>query len=247
MTEADVPTQRAAAPARRTGWLKVLGAVALLVALVGLGREAGSYVFQFAQWVQTLGVWGPLVFIAGYALAVVALGPGSILTLGAGAIFGLAAGSVYVFVAASTGACLAFLIGRYFARDAIERRLSSDPRFDAIARAVGAEGLKITFLLRLSPVFPFSLLNYGLGLTRVSFRNYALACFGMIPGTILYVYLGSVVGDLARIASGETGADAGTQNLIFIVGLVVTGVVTWGITRIARRALRSATEEGVVT
>ena len=81
----------------------------------------------------------------------------------------------------------------------------------------------------------------------MSFRNYALACFGMIPGTVLYVYLGSVVGDLARIASGETGAGDGTQKLIFIVGLVVTGVVTWGITRIARRALRSATEEGVVT
>ena len=243
MTGADTPTPRAAAPARLLGWVKVLGAVALVVALVVLGREAGSYVFQFAQWVETLGVWGPLVFIAGYALAVVALVPGSILTLGAGAIFGLAAGTVYVFIAASTGACLAFLIGRYLARDAIERRLSSDGRFEAIARAVGAEGLKITFLLRLSPIFPFSLLNYGLGLTRVSLRDYALACFGMIPGTFLYVYLGSVVGDLARIASGETGAGSAAQKLILIIGLVVTGVVTWAITRIARRALRNATEK----
>ena len=131
---------------------------------------------------RPLGVWGPLVFIAGYAIAAVAFIPGSILTLAAGAIFGLVSGIVYVFIAATLGSCLAFLVARYFAREAIERKLADTPRFAAIDRAVSAQGRKIVFLLRLSPVFPFNLLNYALGLTNVRFVDYAIAAFGMLPG-----------------------------------------------------------------
>ena len=225
---------------KRAPWARLgLGAVALL-ALVILGRSAGGALPAFATWVEGLGIWGPIVFVIGYAAAVVGFVPGALLTLAAGAIFGLLEGVIYVFVAASLGACAAFLVARHVAREAIERRLEGNDRFAAIDRAVGAEGRKIVFLLRLSPIFPFNLLNYALGLTRVRFPDYAIACLGMLPGTLLYVYLGSLARDLAAIASGESGDDA-QQRWIFLGGLAVTAVVTLLITRIARRALRDAT------
>ena len=161
----------ASAPRRGLPFGRIALVVVGLVVLVALGRQAGSYIPQFAQWVNGLGVWGPIVFILGYAVAAVAFVPGSLLTLAAGAIFGLAQGVVYVFIAAVLGSSAAFLVSRYLARRAIERRLASNPRFAAIDRAVGAQGRKIVFLLRLSPVFPFNLLNYGLGLTKVTFRR----------------------------------------------------------------------------
>ena len=242
MTDTAAATAEAPARAARP-WGKLAAIAVLLVLLVLVGKNAGGYVQQFTQWVEGLGVWGPVVFVIGYAAAVVAFAPGSLLTLGAGAIFGLTAGSVYVFLAATLGACAAFLVARYLARSAIERKLEGNERFAAIDRAVGKEGRKIVFLLRLSPIFPFNLLNYALGLTSVRFADYAQASVGMLPGTLLYVYIGSVVGDLAALASGETGGQDTAQRIFFIVGLAITFVVTLFVTRVARRALAEATGE----
>jgi uncharacterized membrane protein YdjX (TVP38/TMEM64 family) len=211
-----------------------------VVAAVVLGRHAGAYLGTFTTWVESLGVWGPAVFIVGYAVAVVAFVPGSVLTLAAGAIFGLGAGTAYVLVAATLGATAAFLVSRTFARAAVERRLAGNPRFTALDRAVAAEGRRIVFLLRLSPVFPFNLLNYALGLTKVRTADYVLASLGMLPGTLLYVYSGSVVGDAAVQAGSGGGADAATWA-IRILGLAATAVVTILVTRTARTALRNAT------
>src|SRR3989442_1617447 len=150
----------------RTGTVVMLAlalALAGVAALVVLGRQTGGYVLGFAAWVKGLGAWGPAVFVAGYVLATVAFVPGALLTLAAGVIFGLVQGVLYVFVAAVLGSSAAFLIGRYVARTAVERRIAGNPRFSAIDRAVCAEGRQIVFLLRLSPVFPFNLLNYALG------------------------------------------------------------------------------------
>jgi uncharacterized membrane protein YdjX (TVP38/TMEM64 family) len=214
-----------------------------IAALVLVGRTASAHLLDFAEWVRGLGFWGPAVFMVGYAVAVVGFVPGSILTIAAGIIFGVVAGTGYVFVAATLGACAAFLVARHLARAPIERRLAGNERFAAIDRAVGSQGRKIVFLLRLSPIFPFNLLNYGLGLTRVRFPDYAVACLGMLPGTLLYVYLGSLVSNLAAVAAGETGVGDAQQRWIFLGGLAVTAVVTILITRIARRALREATGE----
>lgn len=218
----------------------VLGAIALFV-LILAGRKAGGYVNVFAVWVDGLGVWGPAVFIAGYAVATVAFVPGSLLTLAAGAIFGLARGTLYVFIAATVGASVAFIVSRYFLRAAIERRISGNPRFAAIDRAVAAEGRKIVFLLRLSPVFPFNLLNYGLGLTRVRFVDYLLASVGMLPGTLLYVYSGKLAGDLAALAGGAPVRKDAGYYAVLAVGLLATAIVTTIVTRTAGRALREAT------
>jgi uncharacterized membrane protein YdjX (TVP38/TMEM64 family) len=215
-----------------------------IVAVVVLARNLGGYVPQFAAWVDELGVWGPLVFILGYAAAAVAFVPGSLLTLAAGAIFGLGAGVIYVFIAATLGASAAFLVSRYLARRAVESRLADNPRFAAIDKAVGAQGRKIVFLLRLSPVFPFNLLNYALGLTKVRFIDYFIASLGMLPGTVLYVYYGKLAGDVAALAGGAAVQKDAAYYAVLALGLVATVVVTTIVTRTARRALREATDGG---
>jgi uncharacterized membrane protein YdjX (TVP38/TMEM64 family) len=244
MSETRARALGADAPSRsRLGPGRVALALGGLAVLLALGRQAGAYLPRFAAWVDGLGVWGPAVFIAGYAVAAVAFVPGSVLTLAAGAIFGLARGAAYVFVAATLGASAAFLVSRHLARAAVERRLAGSPRFAAIDRAVGREGRKIVLLLRLSPVFPFNLLNYALGLTGVRFADYLLGCLGMIPGTLLYVYYGKLAGDVAALAGGApAGRDAG-YYAVSVLGLLATVVVTTLVTRTARRALREATGE----
>jgi uncharacterized membrane protein YdjX (TVP38/TMEM64 family) len=197
---------------------------------------------QFRAWVAALGPFGPLAFMLGYALAVIAFVPGAALTLAGGAIFGVLEGTVYVFIAAVVGSAAAFLIARYFARTAVERRVAASPRFAAIDRAIAAQGRRIVFLLRLSPIFPFNLLNYGLGLTKVSFKDYNVASLGMLPGTLLYVYLGTVGGEAAALAGGASTGRGTAENVVLVLGLVATIAVTAIVTRIARRALRDATD-----
>jgi uncharacterized membrane protein YdjX (TVP38/TMEM64 family) len=214
-----------------------------IVALVLVGRRLGGLVPQFAAWVDGLGPWGPLAFIAGYVLACIAFVPGSVLTVAAGAIFGVMKGVVYVFVGASLGASAAFLVARYAARDAIARRLAGNIRFEAIDRAIAREGRKIVTLLRLSPVFPFNLLNYALGLTRVRFVDYLVAMVGLLPGTILYVYSGKLAGDLVALAGGMTPPKGPGYYAVLGLGLLATIAVTAIITRTARRALRAVTDD----
>ncbi len=241
MSEIPVKIDANAKTRRRLPVARIGIALLALVALIWLGREIGAYIPEFAAWVDGLGFWGPLVFVAGYAAAVVAFVPGSILTLAAGAIFGLVEGTIYVFVAATLGAAGAFLVSRHVARSAIERRLEGNPRFAAIDRAVGSEGRKIVFLLRLSPVFPFNLLNYGLGLTQVRFVDYFVASFGMIPGTLLYVYYGKLIGDVAALAGGATVERGPGYYVVLVLGLIATIAVTTVVTRMARRALEEVT------
>lgn len=239
MKEQEVGSRRTSASGP---WLR-LALVALAVfGVVLLGRQAGAYVPGFVAWVQSLGVWGPVAFVGGYAVAAVAFVPGSLLTLAAGAVFGIGQGVAYAFIGASLGATLAFLVSRYVARGAVERRLAGNPRYAAIDRAVAAEGLKIVTLLRLSPVFPFNALNYALGLTRVRLRDYVAACLGMLPGTLLYVYYGKIAGDVAALAAGAgVRRDAGYW-LVLGLGLLATVVVTALVTRTARAALREVAD-----
>ena len=224
-------------------WGRAALAAAVLVAFVGGGRELGGLLPRFAAWVDSLGLLGPVVFVSGYIIATVAFVPGSVLTLAAGAIFGIVKGTIYAFLGASMGSAAAFLVSRYLARGAIERRLVSHPRFAAIDRAVGSAGLKIVLLLRLSPVVPYNLLDYGLGLTNVRFTDYIVASVGMLPGTLLYVCAGKLAGDVAALAGGAAVERGAIYYAVLILGLVATVIVTTIVTRTARRALREATGE----
>jgi len=229
-------TTSAARPGFRWKWLLYSGvAVALIAAaMVAFKYFHGQELLRQAiDWVAQLGLMGPVIFIGLYILATVLFIPGSVLTLGAGAVFGVVWGSIYVSIASTLGATCAFLVGRYVARDAIARKIEGNQRFAAIDKAVANEGWKIVGLMRLSPVFPFTLLNYAFGLTQVKLRDYVLASWiGMMPGTILYVYLGS----LAQAATGDR-ARTTSEWVLYGVGLLATVIVTVFVTRLAKNAL----------
>ncbi len=194
--------------------------------------------FQSALlWVQSLGYVGAIAFILIYIVATVTLIPGSLLTLGAGAIFGITWGSVYVFAGAILGETCAFLLGRYLARDWVLAKIAQNETFTALDKALNQEGLKIILLTRLSPIFPFGLLNYAFGVTGISLKDYFLGSIGMIPMTIAYVYFGSLAGDLAKIGDAAELANPELQWAIRIVGLIATIAATFYITRVARQAL----------
>jgi uncharacterized membrane protein YdjX (TVP38/TMEM64 family) len=240
---AETPAEPTPPNSRKALVLKLLIGVAAAAVLIILGKQLGSYVPQFAEWVDGLGFWGPAVFVLGYAAATLAFVPGSLLTMAAGAIFGLAKGTLLVFLGATLGSTFSFLVARYLARSAIEKRLAARPRFRAIDRAVARQGLKIVFLVRLSPVFPYNLLNYGLGLTRVKLLDYVLACFGMIPGTFLYVYYGKALGSLAAVAGGAAPERGPGDWALLGVGLAATVAVTAFVARIAQRALNEEVQD----
>jgi uncharacterized membrane protein YdjX (TVP38/TMEM64 family) len=238
----DATAQRPPAPADRSAMARRIVTIAVTVtALMLIGRAAGGYLPRFAAWVEAQGALGPVVFIVGYAAATVAGAPGSVLTLAAGAIFGIAAGTLFAFTGATLGATGAFLLARTVARSAVEKRIAADARFAAIDRAVGEQGRRLVFLLRLSPVFPFNLLNYALGVTRVRLGDYVTASVGMLPATLLYVYYGKIIGDVAATAGGAAPERDAAYYVVVAVGLAATLAVTVAVTRIARRALHEAT------
>src|SRR5260370_34857830 len=168
-------------------------AIALVGAAVYFRHSLHELLTRALDWIATLGVWGPVIFAVIYILACVLFLPGSILTLGAGALFGVVKGSILVSISATLGATPAFLVGRYLARDWVANKIEGNSKFSAIDQAVAREGWKIVGLVRLSPVFPFNLLNYAFGLTRIRLPDYVLATWiGMMPGTRIYVYIGSL-------------------------------------------------------
>ncbi|MDB9439406.1 TVP38/TMEM64 family protein [Dolichospermum lemmermannii CS-548] len=190
------------------------------------------------QWINSLGAIGGIVFIGIYIIATLAFLPAALLTLGAGVIFGVIWGSIYVFIGATLGAIAAFLGGRYLAQGWVKEKISSYKKFAIIDKAVSKEGLKIVLLVRLSPLFPFNLLNYAFGITSVSFQDYLIGSVGMIPGTIMYVYFGSLVGDIALIGSKNQAGNIILHWVIQIMGLIATIAVTVYVTKIAKKALK---------
>lgn len=189
------------------------------------------------NWIDSLGYVSGVAFIVIYILATIAFLPASILTLGAGTVFGVVWGSIYVFVGATLGAIAAFLIGRYLARDWISKKIADNQKFAAIDQAVAHSGFKIVLLTRLSPAFPFNLLNYAFGVTGVGLKDYAIASIGMLPATVMYVYIGSLAGDIARIGGDSQSPDPTFQWAIRIIGLIATIVVTLYVTNVARKAI----------
>ena len=199
-------------------------------------------------WVESLGTLGPIVYMVIYNLATLLFIPGSVLTLKGGCLFGVFWGSIYVLIAAMIGATLAFLIGRYLSRDWVSCQIDKHPKFKAINVAVAKEGWKIVLLTRLSPVFPFNLLNYAFGVTQVSLKDYILGSLGIIPGTVMYVYIGSLAGNLAMINTPNQPSSSEAQIWQWVmqgVGLIATVAVTVYITKVAQKALKVSMDNEV--
>ncbi|MEL6351493.1 MAG: TVP38/TMEM64 family protein [Cyanobacteria bacterium J06627_28] len=233
----------------------VLLAAAPALAQEGAAQSAGPFAFlgqiqtallDFVVWVRDLGPIGPIVFILAYVVVTVAFIPASIITLGAGFAFGWIPGTVYVFIGAMLGATAAFLVGRFVARDWIAKKVEGNKFFSSLDSAIAEEGLKLIFLIRLSPAFPFNLLNYALGLTKVSLKDYVIGTTGILPGTIMYVYLGTLVKGVAELGTDNMPA---TREAIIIdwaikIMILVTVVaISLYIAKIARKALKESVPE----
>ena len=223
-------------------WIFIVAAVVLLGGAFYF-LPVQSWLLSFLEWVQGLGLLGPVVLGASFIPAAVFLIPASLLSLGAGFLFGLPVGVVSVSIGSTIAAAAAFWVGRKLGNETIEAKIAESPKFAAIQRAVAKDGIKIVALTRLSPLFPYTFLNYAFGFTKVRFRDYILASWlGMLPGTILYVYLGTAVGDLASLGSGASQS-VGARVALY-VGLAATALVTVLVTRTARRALAEVTADG---
>ncbi len=220
---------------------RLLGIALPLVGAVAAGKLIAPYQPAFTAWVGTLGVWGPLAFIAVYVCAVVFVLPAFLLTIASGAIFGVARGSCYVMAGAMLGGLAAFLISRYLIRDFVARHIAKNPRLGAIDRAVGEDGRRLVFFLRLSPVVPFVLSNYALGVTRVHLLDFLIGTLGLAPIVISYSAMGK--------AAGATNATTGQSALswpVLAVGVAATVFLAWLMTRIAQRAIaESEAQAGV--
>ncbi len=189
----------------------------------------------FVDLVQRFGAWGVVIFIGIYALATVLFVPGWILTVSAGLIYGIFGGTAVALIGATMGAPLAFLVARYLLPGRIESGAKENDRFKSIDEAIGKDGWKIVGLLRLSPLIPFNLSNYLYGVTSIRLVPYVLAsAVGMLPGTLLYSYLGAV-GKVTVI--GEKSGHSPLQYLMLAVGLLATIVVAIYVSRLGRKAL----------
>lgn len=214
--------------------LVALASAIVVARTFDLGHQLGS----IRDWIDSLGVWSPFVFILIYAAAVILAVPGSAMTVLAGAIFGSGVGIVVVSAAATLGASLSFLVARYFARDATASWLSRTETFRKLDEMTDQHGAVIVALTRLVPIFPFNLLNYGFGLTRVKFWTYVFwSWLCMLPGTVLYV----VGADTLTRAISE---DQLPWTLIMVLG--VTAVFMLIIVQLARGRLQKKTDEELI-
>ena len=217
---------------KASGWWRPIILIIIVLAVLVSAKMFGlaERIGDLRDWLQTLGTLGPLVFVVIYALAVTAALPGSALTVAAGALFGSLWGVVLVSIASTLGAGLAFLIARYFAREATARWLSNQEKFRKLDALTEEHGAIIVALTRLVPIFPFNPLNFGFGLTKVPFRIYLFwSWLCMLPGTVLYV----------------VGADAITVGLTKgeipweLIGILLAAGVCLGfLVRYARRRLQ---------
>jgi uncharacterized membrane protein YdjX (TVP38/TMEM64 family) len=222
---------------RSASKLVLLGLLLAAMTLALVALPSRDWLAVGVAWVDAHRRFAWAVFVAAYVVATVLVIPGSLLTLAAGFVFGLPFGVALVSAGSTLGACGAFLIGRYLARGWVRRRIRARTSFRALESATQHEGFVIVLLARLSPVFPFNLLNYGLALTAVRFRDYTLASWlGMLPATVLYVYIGTAASDLSELKAGELEGGIGARVLL-LGGLAATVLLTALITRMATRTL----------
>ncbi|HAF02341.1 MAG TPA: hypothetical protein DCO65_00945 [Spartobacteria bacterium] len=223
---------------KKSGKWIVVALVVITLSILTAVLPVKDWIRGFIGWVQQLGPPGVIVFIVVYALATVLFLPGWIFTVSAGLIYGIAGGTLVALAGAITGATLAFLVARYLLRQHIEEFAKKNPRFQAIDAAIGKNGWKIVGLLRLSPLIPFNFSNYFYGITSISLGAYvAVSAVGIIPGTLLYAYLGAI--GQASI-SGGASQHSKWQYVLLGVGLMATVAVTILVSRIAKNALKKS-------
>lgn len=224
----------------RNARLAILATLLVAAVVCAVLFPVQNWIVDLLEAIRRLGWWGPVAVAGLYVIANLLAIPGLFLTLGAGALFGVLGAVLCVAIGSTLGAVAAFVVGRTVARGWVERVIAGNPRLQAVDAAVAQNGFKVVLLTRLSPLFPYNLLNFSYGATRVSLRDYALgSALGMLPTTVTYSYLGSTLKNLADVAAGRA-APGPLQQAFFVVGLLATVVATVYVTRLARRELVSA-------
>lgn len=215
-----------------SGAVKLVGMLIPVGLGLGASKLAAPYMPAFTEWVNTLGVWGPAVFVAGYIVATVCMMPAFLITIAGGAVFGMAKGSVLVFIGSTIGAAIAFTLGRTVLRSWVAAQIAKNQTLQIVDRVVGQEGLKLMFLLRLSGIAPFVLTNYAMGVTSVSLAHFLLALLGMIPTIATYTAVGQ--------AGAQTPGAGAIPSWMLYMGVTAAIVLAVTITRIVQKALREA-------
>ena len=198
-------------------------------------------------WVEKLGFWGYLLFFFIYNLGTLFFVPGSVLTVKGGCLYGLFLGTIIVLISAIIGAIVTFLLGRYYCRDWVNSQLEKYPTLKKIDKVVAKEGWKIVFLTRLCPLFPFNLLNYFFGITQVTLKDYIIGSLGIFPGTVMYVYIGSLARDLATFDASHYHTNPEAQSVMWVihlVGLIATIAITIYTVEIAKKTINQNILDG---
>ncbi len=199
--------------------------------------DAHEQVVRLLQWLDTQGLWAPVLFTLVMAAVVVLILPGVLFTTGAGFVFGVVEGAACVVLGTTIGATLAFLIARHLFGERATRYILSRPRLRLVSEELTPQGWKIVLLTRLVPFFPFKLSNYFFGLTRFSLRDFVLGTFvGVIPLSVHNVYLGSIAADIATLGARRPERSL-LEWALYGGGFVATVAVLVYINRLARRAL----------
>jgi uncharacterized membrane protein YdjX (TVP38/TMEM64 family) len=199
-----------------------------------------DWLAQLLVRIGSMGPWAPVLFVFVYILSSIFLAPVFVLTVAAGAIFGLWRGTLLVFVTKMLSSSVVFGLASPLSRSRLMRWADRDPRVAAVRRAVAEDGVWVMFLLRLSPVVPFVLVNYALALSGVRYRNFVIAMAGTLPSIVMYVYYGKIIGDVAKIAAGVSPPRGTEYYVLLVTGLIATVVATTSITRASKRAFDNA-------
>ena len=187
-----------------------------------------------------LGPWAPVLFVLVYVIAALTLAPAFFLTVAAGAMFGVTRGSIVVFIGASLGASAVYAVASPLAHSRWMGRVLENPRIAAVRSAIVGEGAWVMFLLRLSPLIPYTPLNYALALSGVRYRDFVVALLGMIPAILMYTYYGKVVGDVAALAAGVSPPRGPEYYALLGAGVIAIVLSTVLISKAARRAMQNA-------
>jgi len=249
--EEEVETPNSSTTKKVVRIVIVLVIITTLVLAIVYNEFTKDTITDYLNWIEENPILGGLTFMLVYMCATVFLIPGSLLTIGSGVIYsqvygtfgGVLFATVVVFIGASIGCTLAFLLGRYIFQEVVEGWIQKYDNFRALEDVFEERGLRVTFLLRLSPLIPFNVLNYALGLTKVKLRDYALANFGLIPGTFAFCFLGSTLGSLTDAAS--SGISAGGPGLLIfaIVGTLAALGAAIYVGILSKRELKKLAEE----
>ena len=225
-------------------WLLILGAFgAFWWALAYYGEESRAGVLAFLEWVRDLGPWGPALFVLAVAASMMLILPGFIFTLSAGILFGVIKGTLLILIGTTTGACLAFLTGRFLFRDKVRAALAKREKIRRFVRIVDHEGWRFVMITRMVPMFPFKLSNYAFGTTSIPFRRFLLGTsLGIIPLSMTNVYAGSLAGSLTNLEGGGA-PDSPLRWAVYAGGFIMALLFLIYVSRLARRALDPYIEE----